>query len=171
MTRSAQPRPGYTGLRISLLAVGGLFVVGTSAALSGNDPGLTASQQSQTSTVTRPPEPETAGITAPERTVTVSVPAPPPGTVTKTITVTEQAPAQQSIGPGTHTVPDQITPGVYTTAGPDALLPNCHWARLTAATAEHAHTSGNPLGSATVTVTASDKAFQTSGCQPWVKVR
>ena len=89
--------------------------------------------------------------------ITPPAPAPPPG------------PADNFYS-GTHVVGVDIEPGTYRTTGPvgDGL---CYWARLkdTSGDFEAIITNGLPEGPATVTIKASDGAFETSGCGQWTK--
>jgi len=79
-------------------------------------------------------------------------------------------PAAEVPGDGTFVVGKEIRPGTYRTDGPeDSVIPNCYWARLSGTSGEFDDiiTNGNTDGPATVTVSASDKAFLTSGCKTW----
>jgi hypothetical protein len=98
---------------------------------------------------------------------TSSAPAPPavPG-VPAAPGAPAPGPAKTSItADGTYAVGTDIAPGVYASAGPvgDGT---CYWRRM-----------GNPDGATidnaltkkaqTVQIDATDKAFKTTGCQPW----
>lgn len=110
-----------------------------------------------------------AGDTTPTLAATPVVPA-----ETKTEPATPPPPpAPQGIGQGVHRVPEDVAPGVYKTDGPaESTTPICYWARLKDTTGSLGAVSANglPQGPATVTILAGDKAFETSGCGPWVKV-
>lgn len=69
-------------------------------------------------------------------------------------------------GDGTFLVGTDIEPGTYRSAGGEGLTP-CYWARLSSLTGELGSISNNHLaeGSTLVTIKASDKAFETRGCQ------
>lgn len=71
---------------------------------------------------------------------------------------------------GTFEVLVDIKPGKYKTAGPVASpVPICYWARLKGTNGQLSDiiTNGNPTGPTTVTISPSDAAFETQGCQPW----
>ncbi|KAA2256729.1 hypothetical protein F0L68_26105 [Solihabitans fulvus] len=77
------------------------------------------------------------------------------------------------IAPGTYVVGVDIAAGTYRTKGPaDSRVPFCYWARLkdTSGNIDAITANGNPQGPTTVTVAATDKAFETSGCSTWTKV-
>ncbi|MCT7351309.1 hypothetical protein N4P33_03880 [Streptomyces sp. 15-116A] len=80
--------------------------------------------------------------------------------------------ADEIPGDGTFVVGEDIEPGTYRTSGPDdAAIPSCYWARLSGTSGEldEIIANGNTEGPTTVTISASDEAFQTSGCEPWKK--
>jgi hypothetical protein len=64
-----------------------------------------------------------------------------------------------------------IQPGPYRTAGPATASDVCYWARMKSASGRLADviTAGMPTGPATVTILATDKAFQTGGCAEWAR--
>ncbi|MEV4063443.1 hypothetical protein [Nonomuraea dietziae] len=74
-------------------------------------------------------------------------------------------------GIGIQVVGTDIQPGTYRTDGPSPGMPLCYWARLkgTGGDPSEVITSGLPSGPATVTIEATDKAFQSGGCKPWVR--
>ncbi|WP_344837302.1 hypothetical protein [Nonomuraea dietziae] len=74
-------------------------------------------------------------------------------------------------GIGIQVVGADIQPGTYRTDGPSPGMPLCYWARLkgTGGDPSEVITSGLPSGPATVTIEATDKAFQSGGCKPWVR--
>lgn len=79
-----------------------------------------------------------------------------------------------SIAEGTFTVGQDIQPGTYKTAGPaGSFVPNCYWARLKDTTGDFDAiiANNNSQGPTTVTIKASDGAFQTNGCQAWIKTQ
>lgn len=114
-------------------------------------------------------------------TVTASASALPADaiTTTATVTATVTAPAEtvtaQPAGPtsafdeGTLTVGDDIQPGTYKAPNPSG---NCYWARLKGTSGELGDiiSNGNPSGPVTVTIKATDKAFDSSRCGGWTKV-
>ncbi|MFG3439357.1 hypothetical protein ACGF0J_19125 [Nonomuraea sp. NPDC047897] len=75
-------------------------------------------------------------------------------------------------GSRTMVVGVDIQPGTYRTAGPATGQPMCYWARLKSTVPQAADiiAADMPRGAATVTVAATDKAFQTGGCAEWTKV-
>lgn len=77
-----------------------------------------------------------------------------------------------TIGPGTYVVGTDIVAGTYRTSGSTSSFP-CYWSRLKDTSGDFAAilTNGTPTGPTTVTISASDGAFQTSGCNTWAKVR
>ncbi|WP_176993127.1 hypothetical protein [Nonomuraea jiangxiensis] len=68
----------------------------------------------------------------------------------------------------TLAVGTDIQPGTYRTSGPTAGFSMCFWARLRSMTGGVIATA-MPTGAATVTIQATDKAFQTGGCAEWIK--
>lgn len=85
----------------------------------------------------------------------VPAPAPAPGTIP---------------GSGTFMVGSDIEPGTYKTGGPESF--GCYYARLKDTTGDFGSIINNNVsqGPASVTISASDGAFETSGCQTWSKV-
>jgi hypothetical protein len=87
------------------------------------------------------------------------------------------APVGSSAPPGglaatrTLIVGVDIQPGNYRTTGPVAGAAKCYWARMKSASAQVSDviSAGMPAGPATVTIMATDKAFQTAGCAEWTK--
>lgn len=80
------------------------------------------------------------------------------------------APAPGTIpGSGTFMVGSDIEPGTYKTGGPESF--GCYYARLKDTTGDFGSIINNNVsqGPATVTIKASDGAFETSGCQTWTK--
>jgi hypothetical protein len=67
---------------------------------------------------------------------------------------------------GSYTVGTQIVPGTYVSSGPvDGKV--CYWKRLGAG--DHGEILDNAMTKKpqTVSIQATDRAFSTSGCQPW----
>jgi hypothetical protein len=86
---------------------------------------------------------------------------------------TRTDPASPIGGDGTYTVPDQMTPGTWQSAGPaETAIPMCYWARLNNLSGDLSAIKASDLskGPATVTVAAGDAGFTTSGCAPWTKI-
>ncbi|MEU5434500.1 hypothetical protein AB0G73_14150 [Streptomyces sp. NPDC020719] len=91
-------------------------------------------------------------------------------TPTPTPSETKIAPAGEIPGDGTYVVGKDIKPGTYRTNGPeDDAFPNCYWARLSGTSGEFNEiiANANTAGPTTVTISAADRAFQTTGCQTW----
>ncbi|GAA1855296.1 hypothetical protein GCM10009714_40630 [Microlunatus capsulatus] len=74
-----------------------------------------------------------------------------------------------TIGEGTFIVNDDIRPGRYKARASDGS--SCYWARLKDDTGEADSIIANNIteGSAVVTISKSDGAFETNGCTPWVR--
>lgn len=84
-----------------------------------------------------------------------------------------QRPTDEIPGDGTFLFGEDIKPGTYRAAGPaDSAIPNCYWARLSGTSGEldEIIANGNTAGPATVTISSSDRAFQTTGCETWKKI-
>ena len=87
-------------------------------------------------------------------------------TVTATPTTTEDEDSGDTFGDGTWMVGEDIKAGTYRTKGdPDG----CYWARLSGTSGEFTDliANGNPTGPTTVTISATDVAFETRGCAAW----
>lgn len=101
-------------------------------------------------------------VTAPPETVTAKPPAPAPA-----------PPAKATIpGDGTFLVPDDVKPGTYKSVKPSSG--NCYWARLKSpdgAGVDDIIANNNSAGPSVVNIGGTDKAFQTQGCEEWVKIR
>ncbi|TDD08198.1 hypothetical protein E1292_11975 [Nonomuraea deserti] len=76
------------------------------------------------------------------------------------------APAGNPASLRTLVVGRDVQPGTYRTSGPAAGFGMCYWARMRSADGDVIAT-GMPTGAATVTIEATDKAFQTGGCAEW----
>ncbi|MDH6521816.1 cytoskeletal protein RodZ [Streptomyces sp. SAI-135] len=119
--------------------------------------------------------------TTPPATVTATTTATETATETESAPPTKEAPAAtpsaakkalagEIPGDGTYIVGEEVRSGTYRTDGPeDAALPNCYWARLSGTSGElnEIIANANTTGPTTVTISASDKAFQTTGCMTW----
>ncbi|MEV4178094.1 hypothetical protein [Nonomuraea sp. NPDC049709] len=92
----------------------------------------------------------------------------PPGQTTQPGGGTATGPAINPASLRTLLVGTDIQPGTYRTAGPTSGFPLCYWARLRSTTGDVIAT-GMPTGAATVTIQATDKAFQTGGCAEWTR--
>jgi hypothetical protein len=142
--RSSSPAPWIALAAVGVIAAGLLgFAVGRSSATAGTV---------TTRTVTA----------APAATMTTQQEPDP---------TTEAAAKPRGIPEGTHVVGRDIEPGEYRTDGPARGRP-CYWARLSDTTGDSSSilANGNIEGPTTVTILAADGAFETSSCQPWVKV-
>ncbi|MFD1539878.1 hypothetical protein [Nonomuraea guangzhouensis] len=101
----------------------------------------------------------------------------PTGSDPAGLSPTASAPVGSSAPPGglgaarTLIVGVDIQPGNYRTTGPVAGSAKCYWARMKSASAQFSDViaAGMPAGPATVTIQATDKAFQTAGCAEWTK--
>ncbi|MBF8193009.1 hypothetical protein ITP53_46535 [Nonomuraea sp. K274] len=98
--------------------------------------------------------------TGPTQTAPGQTGAPPGGATT--------TPAGNPVSLRTLAVGTDIQPGTYRTAGPAGGFSMCFWARLRTTTGDVIAT-GMPSGPATVTIQATDKAFQTGGCAEWTR--
>ncbi|WP_322861485.1 hypothetical protein U8D42_08845 [Mycobacterium europaeum] len=138
------------------LVVAGLLVAGwaVSAGVAGADPDQTP-----------PPSPSPAASTGP-------APGPPPSSASPAPSPGASPAASPAPGPktsidkdGIYNVGTDIAPGIYSSGGP-ANNGTCYWKR-----------TGNPDGNIidnnmtkkpqVVQIDPTDKAFKTSGCQPW----
>jgi hypothetical protein len=86
---------------------------------------------------------------------------------TPTATATSSAPAT-TISHGTYLVGTDVMPGTYKTTGA-AGIGSCYWARLkdTSGNFNAIIANGISRGPITVTISATDGAFTTSGCKTW----
>lgn len=168
---TAAAGPKWARKRVVIPAVVLLFLVGVGvgAAGGGDDSGedTAGAKPAATTTVTETARPK-AAEGAPAPTVTK--------TVKETVTAKAKAPAKPKgvtiPGDGTFVVGEDVQPGTYKTGGPEeSVVPNCYWARLksTSGDFEDIITNGNAQGPTTVTIAAGDGAFQSTGCQEWVK--
>lgn len=90
---------------------------------------------------------------------------------TSETTSAEAGDTQEGIpGDGTFLVGEEVEPGTYRSAGPTGEV--CYWARLKGTTGDGDEIIANSTskGQSTVTVLASDKAFQSDGCQAWKRI-
>ncbi|MER7112303.1 hypothetical protein [Streptomyces sp. NPDC000229] len=118
---------------------------------------------------------DTDGSSQPPASPTTTAPAsevPSPAPTPPEATGTAKATAQEIPGDGTFLVGQEVRPGTYRSAGPADALTDCYWARLKGTTGDFSQIIANGAGKgpATVTVLATDKAFQTSGCQTWKRL-
>jgi len=181
-------RHGRTVVGALILFVGGCGI-GTGIGSAGKSTTTTSTRAVTVTpaavTVSSQPEPAVtvtqagaAAVPVPAETVTVTG-APVPG---PTVTVVQTAAAGGGSGAGaasagfpgdgTYLVGTDVKAGTYRSATPSSG--NCYWARLSN-TDGTGDTSGilannNSAGSSIVTIKASDKAFNTSGCETWTKV-
>lgn len=139
-------------------------------ACSGSTP---AAAPTVTATVTVQTPGPTAFVETPGPAVVVETPGP-----TVTVTVDPQAAVEAGgIGDGTFEVPGDVKPGKYKTAGARTDLntqgPNCYYARLNSLDAGSSVSiiaNNNSTGQQVIVIRATDVAFQTNGCKPWVKI-
>lgn len=157
---------GYVGTAVVALGIG------AAAAGSGSSnaaaPAVATTVHS-TETVTAPaPAAEPAAV----ETTTVQAPA-VTKTATKTVTVTEKAkPAKPKAtfpGDGTYEVGKDIQPGTYVSGKPDSG--NCYWARMKGTSGSFGDiiANNNSAGQSVVTIAATDKVFESSGCNDWAR--
>jgi hypothetical protein len=79
-----------------------------------------------------------------------------------------------SFGDGTYAVGTDILAGTYHTIGQNNTNPlGCYWERDTDTSGNTSSIIANNIGKGptTVTISASDGAFKTSGCNTWTKVQ
>lgn len=79
-----------------------------------------------------------------------------------------------SFGDGTYAVGTDILAGTYHTTGQNNTNPmGCYWERDTDTSGNTSSIIANNIGKgpATVTISASDGAFKTAGCNTWTKVQ
>jgi cytoskeletal protein RodZ len=123
---------------------------------TGDDGGTRQAAQAMTVTVTQTVH-ETEAVETTKRVTE---------TVTATPTTTEDEDSGDTFGDGTWMVGEDIKAGTYRTKGdPDG----CYWARLSGTSGEFTDliANGNPTGPTTVTISATDVAFETRGCAAW----
>jgi len=88
---------------------------------------------------------------------------------------TDHRPVPDEIGgEGIYGVGAELQPGTYRTTGPSpAAFDNCYWERSrdTSGQPTSVIASGVVSGPFTVTIKRTDRAFKTSGCQAWTKLR
>jgi hypothetical protein len=75
-------------------------------------------------------------------------------------------------GGGTFIVGSDVAPGTYRSSGPEPGALFCYFARLSGFSGELEDiiANDNSEGPTVVTIEPSDAAFETSSCQPWVRV-
>ena len=97
---------------------------------------------------------------------------PPPARTTPEATGTAETTMKEIPGDGTFLVGQEVRPGTYRSTGPAAGGTDCYWARLKGTTGDLGEIIANHAGKgqATVTILATDKAFQTTGCQTWKRI-
>lgn len=153
---------GYAGTAVLALSIGA--AAGGADSSNAAAPAVATTVHS-TETVTAPaPDAQPAEA----KTTTVKAPA-----VTNTITVTKKAgPAKPKAtipGDGTYEVGKDIQPGTYVSGVPDSG--NCYWARMkgTSGSMDDIIANNNSAGQSVVTIAASDKVFESSGCNDWAR--
>ncbi|MGJ5801285.1 hypothetical protein ACSCB1_19460 [Streptomyces europaeiscabiei] len=81
--------------------------------------------------------------------------------------------ADEIPGDGTFIVGEDNEPGTYRSDGPQGgVVTYCSWERLsgTGRDAQDVIAANGGSGQDTVTVEEGDRAFRTSGCEPWKRV-
>lgn len=153
---------GYATTALLALLLGA--VIGSSdtndTATSRVSPTASTVTTTATSTVTGPAVTET----------TTEPPVTKTQTKTSTKTVTAQPPAPEATipGDGTFAVGVDIQPGTYVSA--PATSGNCYWARLSGSDSwDDIVANNNSSGQSLVTIAATDKFFESSGCSDWTK--
>ncbi|MGH3501210.1 MAG: hypothetical protein ACRDQA_10045 [Nocardioidaceae bacterium] len=171
--------------KVAGFSVGALFfgVIIGSAGGNGDEPTTAQAAAEPAPTVTVTTQAKAKAEPQPVKTVKVKVPGPTktvtkkvrvPGP-TKTVTAKAEDPAASGSidNDGTYLVGEDIQPGTYRTKGPEegSLTDMCYYARLSGTSGELGDiiANGNPSGQTVVTISASDEAFETTGCQPWVR--
>ena len=136
----------------------GAFVLGIAAgSASGSD--ATTAADSSTVTVHEPAETvyET-GSAAPAETVTVTE-SPEPAAAQDGSSIP---------GDGTFQIGVDVQPGTYMSTAPDSG--NCYWARLSGSDSfDNIIDNSNSSGQSLVTIKATDKFFESRGCNAWAK--
>jgi hypothetical protein len=114
-------------------------------------------ENSSTSTGTTAEPP--AAVASPAPAASPAAPAPP----------ADLAPAFPD---GTYLIGTDILPDTYETTAPAAGIGMCSWSRLKDTSGKFDSTIANGVqqGPTTVTISATDGAFKTAGCNPWQKV-
>jgi hypothetical protein len=153
--------------RVGLLAAVVLAAaVGAVSCLGGLAIGQSAGDAAGQTTTTAPVAPATTRAST-------AAPTPPPATTAAAKPPAPAKPAPAQIAQdGVHMVPGEVKPGTYrTTVPPDSF--GCYWARLKGTSGQFEDTIANGNGTAgqrmTVTVKASDKAFNTEHCGTWTQ--
>jgi hypothetical protein len=134
------------------------FVLGLLIGLVAHGGGSSTPTSSAASPTTQAAAPAAAAPAAPAAAAPAAAPAQPAG-------------PQTSFSDGTYTVPDEIAPGTYSADGSKGTLGSCYWAREKDTSGDMGAiiANGNAAGPVTVTIKASDKAFETSGGCTWTK--
>lgn len=135
------------------------FVLGAAVGIAGS-----GASSPGTRTVTTTATTSAAGAvrttTASPRTVTSSR--------TATVTAEPPAPATAIPGDGTFEVGVDVEPGTYVSeASPGG---NCYWARLSGSESfDDIIANNNSSGQSLVTIAATDRFFESSGCSDWTR--
>ena len=111
----------------------------------------------------------TSTVTTAEPPATVA----PPAAVAPPAPLAHPADLAPAFGDGTYVVGTDIVPDTYETTGPAAGgIGMCSWSRLkdTSGNFDSIFANGVQQGPTTVTISKTDGAFKTAGCNPWQKV-
>lgn len=83
--------------------------------------------------------------------------------------IAEATKKANSFDSGTYVVGKDIKPGTYKTSGSSDM---CYWERLRGLSGGFGDiiANGLPTGQALITISSSDVAFKTQGCETWTKV-
>lgn len=153
-------------------AVTALVFLGLGAASNGGGTPESATPPSTATVTVTAPGPTTTAVgptvTAAGPTVTVTPPAVTETveapTVTETVNAGPPEPSRDIPGDGTFEVGVDVEPGTYVSEASDG----CYWARLSGSDGFDSiidNHFGN--GQMIVTIKASDRFFETAGCNPW----
>lgn len=147
-----------------LVVVIAVLALGTGGVMGAGDDEETAS--ATTTTLTEGEEASTTSTTL--RSTTTAQPATTEATTTTTTaptTTTTTAPPRPGFGGGTQVVGTDVSPGLYVATG----VERCYWERLSGLSGDFDDIVANDNASrqAIVEISASDVAFNSSGCGRW----
>lgn len=145
------------------VGVGGTGDTTTPVAASDPAPAVTKTVEVPGPTVTA-----TVDVPGPKVTVTVTAKAPKPKPQPKQ----EDSGSSTIPGDGTYIVGKDIKPGTYQSEPAPGGIDLCSWQRLsgTSGSLDDFIAGDVSQGQTTVTIDASDKAFETTGCKTWKQI-
>ncbi|MCX2934054.1 hypothetical protein ORI20_27685 [Mycobacterium sp. CVI_P3] len=82
---------------------------------------------------------------------------------------TSAGPATSIVSDGTYVVGVDIAPGIYRSAGSNQPGYDCYWKRLASFDSSDIIDNEGSEGPQVVEIMASDKAFSTARCKPWIR--